>query len=220
MRSMLLLLALLGWLLPVSTGAAGLEVPSDFPPSGTLVYDVIRDRAVVGSNEVVFEHAGDRLVVRTTLDIVVSVLFIPIYRFTHRAEEVWLDGTLESFHATTDDDGKPRDVVLARDGDKLSGFYNGDPIEFPGDLIPGSLWHPATIDQSALLETTKGRMRAVSVIDRGMETVKLPSGAEPAHHFSISGELQREVWYGADGQILQASFPARDGSIVTLRLRR
>lgn len=220
MRPMKLLLVLLGWLLPAASVAASLPVPPDFPPSGTLVYDVIRDNAVVGSNEVVFEHAGDRLVVRTSMDIVVSILFIPIYRFTHRAEEVWLKGELQSFHATTDDDGKPRDVVLARDGDKLSGFYNGGPIEFPGDLMPGSLWHPATIEQTALLETTKGRMRAVSVIDRGTEPVKLLSGTESAHHFSISGELQREVWYGADGQVVQASFPAKDGSIILLRLRR
>jgi Domain of unknown function (DUF6134) len=220
MRFSLSPLLLLGWLLPAAAGAASLEVPADFPPSITLDYDVLRDGSVVGSNEVVFEHEGDRLVVRTSMDIVVSVLFIPIYRFTHRAEEVWLKGALQSFHSTTDDDGKPRDVVLARDGDKLAGFYNGGPIEFPGDLIPGSLWHPATIEQTQLLETTKGRLRAISVVDRGMEQVKLAAGTEPAHHYSISGELQREVWYGADGQVLQASFPAKDGSIILLRLKR
>jgi len=220
MRFRTLLLVLLAALMPVAAAAAKLVVPPDFPPTGTLIYDVIRDNALVGSNEVQFEHTGDRLVVHTTMDIVVSVLFVPVYRFSHRAEEVWLKGELESYHATTDDDGKARDLVLARDGDKLTGFYNGGPIEYPGSLIPGSLWHPATVEQKALLETTKGQMRAISVIDRGMDTVKLPSGIEPAHHFSISGELRREVWYGADGQVVQASFPAKDGSIVVLRLKR
>jgi hypothetical protein len=217
-KLLVFLLALL--LLPAAAGAARLAVPDGFPPSGKLVYEVIRDNALVGSNQVEFEHNGERLVVRTTMDIVVSILFIPVYRFTHRAEEIWMNGELQSFHSKTDDDGRARDVVLARDGDKLAGFYNGGAIEYPADLMPGSLWHPATVEQRALLETTKGQMRAVSVIDRGVETVKLASGAERARHFSISGELRREVWYGADGQIVQASFPAKDGSIVVLRLRR
>lgn len=204
----------------VGASGAGVAVPSGFPPSGTLNYDVIRDNAVVGSNQVVFENADGRLVVRTSIDIVVSVLFVPVYRFTHRAEEVWLDGVLQSFKAQTDDDGRPRDIVLARDGEKLAGFYNAEPVELPGSLMPGSLWHPATIEQTALLETTKGRMREVTVQDVGMEPVTLPSGTETAHHYSITGEMRREVWYGADGQVVQANFPAKDGSIVWLKLRR
>lgn len=214
------LLFLLALLLPGAAEAARLVVPAGFPPSGKLVYDVLRDNALVGSNEVEFENSGDRLVVRTTMDIVVSILFVPVYRFTHRAEEIWMNGALQSFQSKTDDDGRARDVVLARDGDKLTGFYNGGPIEYPGDLLPGTLWHPATVDQRALLETTKGQMRAVSVIDRGAEDVKLASGTERARHFSISGEMRREVWYGGDGQIVQASFPAKDGSVVVLRLKR
>jgi hypothetical protein len=205
---------------PQGAARAGVTVPEGFPPSGTLVYDVIRDNAVVGSNRVVFENADGRITVRTAIDIVVSVVFVPVYRFTHRSEEVWLGGVLQSFKAQTDDDGRPRDIVLARDGDKLSGFYNGKPVELPGTLMPGSLWHPATIEQSALLETTKGRMREVAVEDLGMETLTLPSGAETAHHYSITGEMRREVWYGADGQVVQANFPAKDGSIVWLKLRR
>ena len=214
------LLFLLAVLLPSAAEAARLVVPAGFPPSGKLVYDVLRDNALVGSNEVEIEHNGDRVVVRTTMDIVVSVLFVPVYRFSHRAEEIWMNGALQSYHAKTDDDGRARDLVLAREGDKLVGFYNGGPIEFPGTLMPASLWHPATVEQRALLETTKGQMRAVSVVDRGVETVKLNSGTEQARHFSISGELRREVWYAADGQVVQASFPAKDGSIVVLRLKR
>ncbi|QEX15170.1 hypothetical protein FRZ44_04500 [Hypericibacter terrae] len=207
-------------LLPV-TGKAAIAVPDGFPPDGTITYDVWREGSQIGTHTVEFARDGDKLTVHTRIRIQVKLLFITVYRFEHDAEEDWVDGKLMRFAAKTNDNGTDRDVLLERQGDELRGHYNSEQATLPGDLIPGSLWNPATIDQKQLIEPTKGRAKDVTIVDHGMETVTLGSGAKvQGHHYSITGDLRREVWYGPDGEVVQAAYNAKDGSLLTFRLEK
>jgi len=207
-----------GLLLPAPVGAA-VPVPQGFPTSGTVAYDVWREGSAIGTHTVEFRHDGDKLIVHTRIRIKVMLLFLTLYRFEHDAEEDWVDGKLVRYTAKTDDNGTPRDVLLERVGQELKGNCNGDPLQLPGDMIPGSLWNPATIDQKRLIEPTIGQIRTVTVIDRGLEPVKAGSRTVQAHHYSLTGQLLREVWYGADGGVVQAVFLAKDGSPLTFELQ-
>jgi hypothetical protein len=40
-----------------------------------------------------------------------------------------------------------------------------------------------------------------------------------ARHYAVTGELQRDVWYGPDWQIVQVLFPAKDGSEIAFVMR-
>ena len=193
--------------------------PEIAPQVDRLVYTVIREGQDVGTHRVEFRSDGNRLNVRTSTDIAVRFLSLTVYRFHHEIEEVWVDGRLVRLTSRTDDDGKPRIVELRIDGDRLRGEYNGDVRDVPASIMPATLWHPASMRQSLLLDTVKGRLLRVSVADLGDDTVTLANDVVTAHRFSISGQLVRDVWYGPDGFIVQARFKAKDGSHVTL-LRR
>jgi hypothetical protein len=211
-------LLVLGLLLSAGAHAA-VPVPAGFPPTGTITYDVWRDGSQIGTHTVEFTRDGDELKVHTRIRIAVKLLLVTIYRFEHDADEDWVDGKLMRFAAKTDDNGTDRDVLLVRQGDELRGHYNDQQTQIPGNLIPASLWNPATVDQTMMIEPTKGRAKAVTVIDRGVEQVKLPWGTVPAHHYSVTGDIRREVWYGEDGQVVQAAYRAKDGSLLTFKLR-
>jgi hypothetical protein len=211
-------LVVLGLLLPGAARAA-VPVPDGFPPAGTITYDVWREGAKIGTHSVDFQRDGDKLTVRTKIRIEVKLLFVTIYRFEHDAEEDWVDGKLMRFAAKTDDNGTDRDVLLERMGEELRGHYNAEQALLPGDLIVCSLWNPATPDQSMMIEPTKGRAKAVTIIDRGMETVQVGARSVQAHHYSITGDLRREVWYGPDGEVVQAGYRVKDGSLLTFKLR-
>lgn len=212
-------LLVLSLLLPAAANAA-IKVPEGFPPAGTITYDVWREGSQIGTHTVEFTRDGDKLTVHTKIRIEVKLLFVTVYRFAHDAEEDWVDGKLMRFAAKTDDNGTDREVLLERSGEELRGHYNSEQAVMPGNLIPGSLWHPATVDQTQLIEPTKGRAKAVTITDRGVEQVQLDSGAVQAHHYSITGGLRREVWYGADGEVVQAAYAAKDGSLLTFKLRK
>src|SRR6267142_4253779 len=137
-------LLVVGLLLPAAANAA-ITVPDGFPPAGTITYDVWREGSQIGTHTVEFTRDGDKLTVHTKIRIEVKLLFVTVYRFAHDAEEDWVDGKLMRFAAKTDDNGTDRDVLLERSGEELRGHYNSEPAALPGNLIPGSLWNPATV---------------------------------------------------------------------------
>lgn len=201
-------------------GAAGNDIAlATFPPAGRLDYKVFRDGDEVGAQSVEFMRRDDLLTVKTHVKIVVTVLAIPVYRFTHDAEEQWRNGQLVHFASKSNDDGEPRDVVLDLVGDRLKGTYNGRTLDFPGDMILASLWHPDTIHQTVLLDPIKGRDRQVTVSDKGQETIKIRGQQLSAHHYALRGQVVRDVWYGPDGQVVQVHFPAKDDSEIQVVLK-
>jgi hypothetical protein len=190
-----------------------------FPPAGRLDYKVVREGDDIGTQSVEFIRSGDRLTVRTHVNILVTVLGIPVFRFTHEAEEQWRNGQLTAFKSKSNDDGEPRDVALTLDGDRLRGTYNGRTLDLPASLIPASLWRPDTVQQSVLLDPIKGRDRQVTVADKGIENISVHGQALAAHHYAMTGQIVRDIWYGPDGQIVQVHFPAKDGSEIQVVLR-
>ena len=190
-----------------------------FPPAGRLDYKVVREGDDIGTQSVEFIRSGDRLTVRTHVNIAVTVLGIPVFRFTHEAEEQWQNGQLTAFKSRSDDDGEPRDVALRLEGDRLRGTYNGRTLDLPATLIPASLWRPDTVRQTVLLDPIKGRDRQVTIADKGIEQIKIRGQALMAHHYAMTGQIVRDIWYGPDGQIVQVDFPAKDGSQIRVVLR-
>jgi hypothetical protein len=192
---------------------------ASFPPPGRLDYRVTRDGDDIGTQSVEFIRKDDTLTVRTNVNIVVTVLGIPVYRFTHAAEEHWRNGRLVAFASQSNDDGEPRKVRLQREGDRLRGTYNRRTVDLPATLIPASLWHPGTVHQTVLLDPIKGRDRQVAIADKGLETIKVKGQPVQAHHYAMTGQIDRDIWYGPDGQIVQVQLPGKDGSEIELVLR-
>jgi hypothetical protein len=205
--------------LPGMAGAVdGVEL-AGFPPPGRLEYAVLRDGDQIGKQSVEFIRDGDRLTVRTRVDIAVKFLGITVYLFSHSAEEQWVKGELTKLTSVTDDDGEHRKVDLALEGDVLRGQYNGIAREFAAGMIPASFWHPDTVTQTVLLDQIKGRTRTVEIVDKGIEQITVKGQKIDARHYSMTGQIKRELWYGPDGQLDLLRFPGKDGSEITMKLR-
>ncbi len=204
-------------------GLAGLAAASDpllaLAPAGTLTYDVMREGERIGTQTVSFERVGEELTVRTEANVDFTAFWIFNVTWTHQSVEVWGNGGLKEFTSFTDDDGKQRQVHVQRNGDRLIVNSTGGERELPADLIPGTLWHPETVAQRQVLDPIKGRSRDVSIVDRGLEQVEVEGRTVAAHHYSMRGELEREVWYDKDGTVVKVELPITNGSEVTLLLR-
>jgi len=190
-----------------------------FPQPGKLTYAVIRDGDKIGSQIVEFQRNGDQLLVLTSVKIEVSLLGITIYRFVHRSEEEWKAGELARLTSNTDDDGDKRVVDLKLVDGKLKGDYNGQAKEFPLGMIPATFWHPDSMKQTKLLDQVKARNRQITVKDLGTETITAQGKKIEARHFSVSGQIKREVWYGPDGRLEKLQFEGKDGSEIVMVLR-
>lgn len=201
---------------------AGLVLPGPalacdfFPREAGWRFLVLRHGNVIGEHVFVFSRRGDDFVVEVAIDIAVDLLGITVFRFTHRAEEVWRKGWLHALTSATDDDGRLWRVRAARKDGALRGSVNDTGFDVSGFVVPASLWHRDTTRSQALLDTIDARVKVVQAKALGEETVAADGSTVEARHYSLTGQLEREVWYDADCAIARVTFPARDGSLITL----
>lgn len=213
------LLAVSGVLASLVLGAAGaIAASAPLPPAlGEHRYDILRDGSRIGIQVSQYSLDGDRLTVLTRMDIEVSLLFVTAYHFQMESREEWIDGRLVAMTTRADDDGESKAMDLKADGDDglLQISYNGKSRTAGAGTLPASFWNPATVEQAELVDVLNGKTRDVRVRQAGRQTLTIGGQPIEARHYVMEGDLQRELWYGPDGQLLKVALEAEDGSLIT-----
>lgn len=206
----------------VSLAAAALLATADAAWAETLNYTVLRDGKRIGSHAVSIDAKGPMTQISTTTDIEVKVLFVTAYQFKHKGQELWSGGKLVSLTSATNDDGTDKKLsVKASQGQMtvdstVTGQERRQNVD--GAMLTGSLWNKDVVTQSALLNTLDGQVMKIEVKDVGAETVDAGGKSVTAHHYAISGELTREVWYDDAGRLVRMRFPDKTNSEIIYAL--
>lgn len=201
--------------------AAAAEQPDPFALYGPrIVFDVERNGAVIGRHEVAFAREGENLVAEARSDMRVTVLGLPVFRFTYTSRDVWRDGLLVSLTAATDDDGKRTAVVATRAGSALLVDGPQGRVEATGPVYPTNHWNPAVQGVSRVLNTITGALNEVTMTAAGREMVQTRRGPVEATLWTYRGQLTADVWYDDAGRWVGMRFPARDGSTIAYVCRQ
>jgi hypothetical protein len=190
-----------------------------FPEDGVLDFAILRNGSEIGRHVYRFEGTGKSLVVRIEATIDYRFGIIPLYRFDHHATEVWRNGQLESMSATTRDNGDNYRIEVRPNGESLSLDVNGSEIAVEPDMMPASLWNIAIVKRGRILDPADGELMKVSIADAGDDTVSVRGRDIPARRYVMTGEFERDLWYDANGVLLQVRFRGDDGSEIRYGLR-
>lgn len=189
------------------------------PPGGELDFTVIRGGDEIGTHRLAFKQEGDELKVNIDTDVAVKMLGIAVYRFEHEGHETWRNGHLVSLESNTNDDGTPHHLAVKEEDGKLVVDGDGRQGTEQEGIIPASLWNEDLVKQSVLLNTLDGSAMPVSVSKVGPENIEANGKSVTATHYSVTGKLQRELWYDENGVLVQVKFAGSDGSEITYVLR-
>lgn len=180
----------------------------------SLHFTVLRDGDKVGFYNLAFHQEAGKLTVAVDTNVVVKIVIVPVYRFEQHGQEVWHDGHLVALSTATNDDGTHHKLKVVADKQGLAVKGDDKALELPPTTIPASLWNPATIGQADLMNTLDGHTMTVKVADLGSDTVSVHGKSRTAHHYAVTGDLARELWYDADGTLVQVRFKAKDNSDI------
>lgn len=181
-------------------GLAAPVAASSLPSQGKLNFDVVRKGKDIGDHSYSFSGTPGAYSVNVNTDIAVKVPLIRVnaYVFKQNSVENWSGGKLAKIQSDTNDDGTAHQLNQSGKG-----------------LLPASLWNDEIVKSHKLLNTIDGSVMSVRVTDLGMQSVHVRSGTVNAHHYRISGDLDRDVWYDGEGNLAHVAFTADDGSTVT-----
>ena len=186
--------------------------------AGRYVYVISRNGNPIGQQSIDILADGAAITASTETRIAVTFLGITVYTMSQRIAETYAGGELTRLVSETDDDGDVRKVDLTRDGKMLKGTFNGEARAFLCDCMASTMWHADSVAKDVIVEASRARTRHVTVEDRGLESLALPTGQIQARHMIVTGELEREVWYDASGILVASVLKGRDGSTIRQEL--
>jgi hypothetical protein len=197
----------------VSVRPASAALP--VPPGGMLAFRLIRHGTEIGRHTLTFERQGDTLTVRVSVDALVTLLSIPIVRYSHRVVEVWQDGTLASVTGETSKNAEHEWVSASRGSEGL--VVLGSKTEryiAPEPAGSTSYWNKRLLD-GPMISLEDGVLLRPKVVEERAENIPLASGGTiPADHYNLSGAFKVDLWYDKTATWASLGLPAADGSYV------
>jgi hypothetical protein len=200
-------------------GAAGLVRPAlaavPVPPGDILAFRLIRHGSEIGRHTLTFDPKGDMLSVHIAVDALVTLLSIPMARYTHRVTEVWQDGMLAGVTGETNKNGRHEWVNAHRGPEGL--VVLGSKTEryvAPEPAGSTSYWNRRLLD-GPMISLEDGVLLRPKVVEERADKIKLASGGTiPADRYNLSGAFRVDLWYDRLDTWASLGLPAADGSYV------
>jgi len=219
MRKSLTILAACALLLLTSAAGAAQDVPAWPGRVGSYVFEVTRDGKPIGTQTVTLKQDGDVLTVTTESAIAVKLLGIVVYRMHQVLIDTYRGNQLVAVAAETKDPDGLRAGQIARNDKRWTGKLGKQSRNFECDCASSSTMPLlANVRGSMMIEASEVQLRSVTIEDKGTETLDLPEGPVETRHFSVKGDIEREVWYDPAGNLVSAQQIGSDGSLIQQNL--
>jgi hypothetical protein len=202
---------LAGAAIPMRQAPAGLPVPA----SDTLAFRLIRHGSDIGRHTLTFERQGDALTVRVAVDALVTLLSIPIVRYSHRVVEVWQVGELANVTGETIKNGR-REWMSARRGSEGLEVLGSQTERYIAPEPAGctSYWNRRLLN-FPMISLEDGVLLRPTVVEERAENIPLASGGTiPAERYNLSGPFKVDLWYDRTDTWASLGLSAADGSYV------
>jgi len=194
-------------------GLAGGALP--VPKSNAVAFRLIRHGSEIGRHTVTFERRADSLAVQINVDVLVTLISIPIVRYTHRASETWRGDALYALTAETDKNGDHQRMSAQRSDEGLvvTGSKAARYVA-PAAALPTSYWNKRMLD-GPMISLEDGKLLRPKVEDRGSEDIRNAAGATiKATHYNLSGAFDVDVFYDQSDAWASLAVTVADGSEV------
>src|SRR5215472_10205418 len=173
----------------------------------------------IGTHTVSYSSATGETRVKTEIDLEVKVAFITAYAFSHRSEETWRAGRLMSLNSDTLEHGETLHVEGAATPQGFRIVSKGGPfIASAATLTSNSLWSPAMLEQTTVVDAQRGGVIGVSSRKLAEEPIEIPGGqVQTTRYTFVTPYYAGSVWYDKANMWVHGEFE-RDGSTVQYQL--
>lgn len=173
----------------------------------------------IGSYRNTIESRGDAVTVRSTLDIAVRFLGIPVYRETGERFERWHRDRLVEFQSVTRKNGRTLEVTGQARDDVFVVTGPAGTTEAPKDVRPSNPWTAKMLAADTIMSTSTGRVYPARVTGGIENTVVLNGESRKLRQFEVISDKPEFLWLD-DRDTPVAFGTEHDGSRVEFVLTR
>jgi len=147
------------------------------------------------------------------------LMFVTLYNYQHRNQEVWQDNCLARIDSSTDANGK--DYVLSgeKSGDGFRVKGNKGNAVLPECVMSFAYWNPQFLQASRLLNTQNGEYLEVVVSEAASEIVQIQGQEINAKRYQLTAKkLDLALWYSEQGAWLGLESSYENGRTLRYEL--
>lgn len=200
----------------VAHAATAIVLPA---AAGDRRFSVLYKGDRIGTHAVLYSSATGETKVNTEINLLVKVAFFTVFRFSHRSSETWRAGRLMSLNSETVEHGETLYVEGAATPQGFRVVSKGGPfIASAATLTSNSLWTPAVLEQTTLVDAQHGGIIGVSARKFADEQIVIAGRALRATRYTfITPYLAGSIWYDEGNLWVRGEFE-RDGSKIQYQL--
>lgn len=213
-----------GW----AAAVVGCALPCSAQPGSAIVwpsagsgrrFSVLNRGTRIGTHTILYSSATGEVQVSTEISLLAKVAFLTVFRFTHRSTEVWRAGRLVSLSSETVEHGETLRVDGAATPQGFRVVSKSGPFIAPAaTLTSNSLWTPAVLQQTSLVDAQHGGIIGVSARWVADEQIVVAGRVLRAtRHSFISPYFAGSIWYDSENLWVHGEFE-RDGSKIQYEL--
>jgi Family of unknown function (DUF6134) len=201
---------------PVAHAATAFVLPT---ATADRRFSVLYKGFKIGTHTISYSSATGETRVNTEINLEVKIAFVSAYSFSHRSEETWRAGRLMSLSSDTVEHGEPVHVEGAATAQGFRVVSKAGPfIASAATLTSNSLWTPAMLEQTTVVDAQHGGVIGVSARKVADEAIVIRGGQVQATRYTfITPYYAGSVWYDSGNHWVHAEFE-RDGSKVQYQL--
>lgn len=190
--------------------AGATEAPKD------MNFTITKGGDPIGTHTFKFLKRGERLTVNVETHTKVNVLFLK-FIYDHSRSETWSGAKLVGLKSKTDDDGTPHKLNIRAKGTNIAGSADGESMSVDGLSLPVTFWNSQILLQKNLFSALDGHNYKLKWKKLPDETIKVEGKSVKAKVYEMSGDLERKLWYSADGEFLKTKFEKKGYDIEWIR---
>ena len=192
-----------------------------FPDGVEDRYKLFRDEREIGAQVFTFERQTGQFVVSCAIDARYRAADGSEVLYQQQSREVWRAGKVHSIEASTRiaDEAYPVDGVQTERGFETSSRYFPRRVYVVGYFVPSSLWHRDTRFVRFMFDLKDGYIKIIRPLWLGVERLRVGDREVETQRYQIRGEVDRDMWYGPDCELVRIGAPLPDGSWMYAQLQ-
>lgn len=173
----------------------------------------------IGAHTILYSSVTGETQVSTRINLLVKAAFFTLFRFSHSSTETWRDGKLISLNSQTLEHGETLHVDGMATPQGFRVVSKGGPFIAPAaTLTSNSLWTPAVLEQTTLVDAQYGGIIGVSARKFADEQIIIGGRQIAVTRYTlITPYLAGSIWYDEKSLWVRGEFE-RDGSQIQYQL--
>lgn len=173
----------------------------------------------IGAHTILYSSETGETQVTTSIHLLVKVAFFTMFRFSHNSTETWRAGQLMSLNSETMEDGEILHVNGVATPQGFRVVSKGGPFIAPAaTLTSNSLWTPAVLEQTTLVDAQHGGIIGVSARKFADEQISIAGRQIAVTRYTlITPYLAGSIWYDERNLWVRGEFE-RNGSHIQYQL--